>query len=77
MDLRQALKEAINAERGARGWSVRQLSDSSGVPYGTLRHYVEHDRDIPSLAITSIAHAFGMTSSELVIEAERRWGLGQ
>jgi hypothetical protein len=72
LNLRDALVQTIDAERGVRRWSVRELSEHSGVKYGTLRNYLEHGRDIPSTSLAAIAGAFGWRASRLTQEAERR-----
>ncbi len=72
INFRSGLKDAINAERGVRGISMKGLARISGIPYGTLRNYLEHDRDLPSTVIALIAESMGMKTHQLIIEAERR-----
>lgn len=68
-----ALIALINAEKGARTWSTKKLSEESGVPVGTLNRRLGSDpRSIKMDEIAKLAAAFNMATSEFIAAAEQR-----
>lgn len=68
-----ALVAHINAEKAARGWSVKTLSEVSGIPNGTLtRRLSSEPRNITLQEIQKLADAFGVAASEFIAGAEAR-----
>lgn len=59
------LYSSLRALRKARGWSVGELSDASGVPASSIRD-LESGRGVPTVPrLISIASAFGVRRSTL------------
>ena len=52
----------------ARGWSLRELSDRSGVNYNTIKSYVNREvlNTVDLSAIYKIAQAFDVSIEELI-----------
>lgn len=67
-----ALSAQLRAEKAAAQLSLDELAEKSGVPRPTLQRYIAGERDIPSSRLDHIAHALGLTTSDLVARAEER-----
>ena len=68
-----ALIALINAEKGARSWSTKRLSEESGIPLGTLNRRLGNEpRSIKMAETAKLAAAFNMATSEFIAAAEDR-----
>ncbi|MBL9033062.1 MAG: response regulator [Phycisphaerae bacterium] len=67
--LRQELGRRIREDRTARGWTLRDLSDASGVSVSQLSS-IERGTHLPSLeSLLSIADALGQAPSGWLVDA--------
>lgn len=68
VDIRLAAR--IKSEREARGWSLADLAEHSGVSRSMINKVERHQSSPTSALLARIANAFGMTMSTLLIRAE-------
>lgn len=70
----EAVIATIKAERAAKGWTLQQLADRSGLNYFTVRRLLnlELERDMGTGELASFAKAFGVSPSKLSDLAEQR-----
>lgn len=61
----------INSEIDARGWSRKRLAAESGLAQSTLSQKLSQPK-LTTDEIERIAHALGMSASELFARAEER-----
>lgn len=72
--LNGAVVRQIKAERAARGLTVKQLAETSGIPERTLSRYLQAQRALSLIDVERIANGLGMSYETLVGRAwsERR-----
>lgn len=61
---------AIRSNLGRLNWTLNDLSEKSGIPYGTLIKRTQGKSEFRMNDINKIAHAFGITSLRLLESAE-------
>ena len=66
------LAMSIRAEASARGWTLTELAERSGIDYQSLLRKLNQKRHFLLGEVGQIADALGMPLSELVADAERR-----
>jgi transcriptional regulator with XRE-family HTH domain len=72
-DLSRAIATALDSERRAAGWSLKDLADAVGVSEQTMGRYLTRmERDIPAGVLVSAVHAIGVPLAVIVDAAERR-----
>lgn len=72
MDSPGTLAAHLKGERLARGWSIGELAEASGVSRAMISK-IERDEVSPTAALLSrLANAFGLTLSALFARAEQR-----
>jgi len=64
-----ALGDTIRDLREIRGWSIRDLSERSGVARAPICKYENHDRHPQMRSLAKIAAAFDAKPSELLDDA--------
>jgi transcriptional regulator with XRE-family HTH domain len=67
------IAQAINAERAARGMTIKALATASGVPERSLIRVLKCERDLNVAQLAKLAAALGVLPSYLQLEAERRY----
>ena len=67
-----ALGRQIAADRTARGWTLEQLAERTGIHRNTIWKYENERTQIPLGAISDIADAFGIPPHRLMRTAEER-----
>lgn len=70
--LNAAVAAQIQAERAAKGLTVKQLAEASDVHYGSLRRYLKCERDIDVATAEALASALGLEVIDLVADAMKR-----
>lgn len=73
-DLVIAFGRVLAAERTAAGYTLRELSERSGVSTESLHRYEHARREIRLGDLRKVAEALGVTPSGMVDAAERRAG---
>jgi len=65
-ELKNELQNRINQQLSRKGWTLKTLSDRSGVPYETLKKLANAKIDNPSLqSVIKVAQAFGCSLDSL------------
>ncbi|WP_077961211.1 helix-turn-helix domain-containing protein [Ensifer adhaerens] len=72
--LDQRLSERIRLEREARGWSLSELSERSGVSRAMVHKVERGDSSPTATLLAKLAGAFGLTMSSLIARAEMSQG---
>lgn len=72
--LDQRLSERIRLEREARGWSLSELSERSGVSRAMIHKVERGDSSPTATLLAKLAGAFGLTMSSLIARAEMSQG---
>ncbi|HEV7305872.1 XRE family transcriptional regulator [Ensifer sp.] len=72
--LDQRLSERIRLEREARGWSLTQLSERSGVSRAMIHKIERGDSSPTATLLAKLAAAFELTMSSLIARAEESQG---
>ncbi|HEX9089786.1 MAG TPA: helix-turn-helix transcriptional regulator [Arthrobacter sp.] len=62
----------IRAEIAALGWKQSDLAAAVGMPTSSLHRYLAGVRDIPLPVFIEIAHALGLSLTELLARGQRR-----
>jgi len=70
--LERAVVAAINAARGAKGWSIATLAREMDRPYDSTRNYLKNERSMPLEFLLVAAQALGVPDDELVREAREK-----
>lgn len=71
--IEQALADEVLAEVARQRWTHKQMQERAGIPSRTWgAYFVQRDRSIPMTAVEKVAHALGMSGSELMRRAETR-----
>lgn len=60
----------IRAELARRGWSVRTLSERTGLSFSTLSRRLPGDGKLSVPELAAICEAFGISISTLITRAE-------
>lgn len=69
ISLKNRLQDSLNLRLSQKGWTLRALSDRSGVPYETLKKLAGGKIDNPSLqSIVKVAQAFDCSLDALLME---------
>ena len=65
-ELKNELQDRINQQLSRKGWTLKTLSDRSGVPYETLKKLANAKIDNPSLqSVIKVAQAFDCSLDSL------------
>lgn len=72
--LDQRLSERIRLEREARGWSLSELSERSGVSRAMIHKIERGDSSPTATLLARLSGAFGLTMSTLIARAELSQG---
>lgn len=70
--LAMAIIDQINAELGAEGVSIRELSKRLGRPYDSTRNYLRKERLLPFGIFLEIASTLGVPAEEIISRARAR-----
>lgn len=72
--LERAVVRQVQAERAARGLTVEQLAEVSGIPPRTLFRYLSGERSMPLKALGQLAEGLRLSPDTLIVRAwtERR-----
>lgn len=70
--LTNAVREQLQAERGVKGWSYRQLADRAGMTEQTVMRRLTGKREIPVNDLGDMAHALGISPESLLMRAVER-----
>lgn len=66
--LKHQLQDSLNRNLSLKGWTLKTLSDRSGVPYETLKKLANAKIDNPSLqSVIKVAQAFDCTLDSLFV----------
>lgn len=66
--LKNRLQNSLNRNLSQKGWTLKTLSDRSGVPYETLKKLANAKIDNPSLqSVVKVAHAFDCSLDSLFL----------
>lgn len=71
-DYQRYLAMSIKAETAARGWSLAELADRSGIDYQTLLRKLNLKRHLSMDELDQIAAALDLRPSDLAADAESR-----
>lgn len=71
-NLPAATVEQLQAERGAKRLTYKQLADASGLKEQTVMRYLTGKRDIPFPELVALSEALGLDPAELLIRASQR-----
>lgn len=67
--LKNRLQDSLNRNLSEKGWTLKTLSDKSGVPYETLKKLANAKIDNPSLqSVARVAQAFGCSLDSLFVD---------
>lgn len=67
-----ATVEQLQAERGAKRLTYKQLAEASGLKEQTVMRYLTGKRDIPLQELIAMTEALGLTLGELFDRATQR-----
>ena len=70
--LQDAIIDQLNAELGAAGISVSELTRRIGRPYDSTRNYLRKERAIPLGIFLEYASAIGVSADVIVSRARER-----
>lgn len=67
--IKNRLQDSLNRNLSEKGWTLKTLSDKSGVPYETLKKLANAKIDNPSLqSVARVAQAFDCSVDSLLID---------
>jgi transcriptional regulator with XRE-family HTH domain len=69
MTYRYALGEVLREERERRGWTLRRVAEKVPMALGYLSEIERGHKELSSEFLDSLAHTYGLRSSQIVIEA--------
>lgn len=70
--LQDAIIDQLNAELGAAGMSMKELSLAIGRPYDSTRNYLKKERGMPLGIFIECARALRLDPDEIITRARRR-----
>lgn len=68
----RAILTQLKAELGSSDFSMRSLAAAMGEPYGTIRHYIIGERDMPVWALGQMLDVMGVDYEVFMKRAKDR-----